>query len=378
MMNQDNYKRRCSVTPEGVIRCGKRSNLFLLLLISFSSLGYSQRGGERVFEFIHLATSARATALGGSQIAAPTNDYGLVGGNPAMLNESMDQTFVFQHNFHFAGIDNGYAGYAKYFPGMKSMLHGGVHYLSYGDFTASDEMGNIVGEFKAKDLSINAGISRVLNDRMTGGVLLQYVQSSYETYTSNGLVLDAGITYRSEDGFNHFALVLRGVGTQLSTYYDGDETGRMPVDLQIGFSKRLKYVPFRLSVLAHDLNRWDLRYDSPLDEEIGIGFGEEEPKEPSAFGESVDNFFKHITIGGEFLIGKDENLMFRIGYHHQRRKELSVVNLRSLAGFSGGVGINLKKFILDYGFAVYHQAGSTKHLGLRVNLKEFQRKKIID
>ena len=51
---------------------------------------------------------------------------------PAMLNSSMDNSFIFQHNFYFAGIDNGYAGFAKYMPGMKSMIHGGVHYLSYG------------------------------------------------------------------------------------------------------------------------------------------------------------------------------------------------------------------------------------------------------
>lgn len=364
--------------PAGVIPNGKRNSVLWVLLICVVSISTAQRGGERVFEFIHLATSARATALGGSQIAAPTNDYGLVGGNPAMLNAQMNQTFIFQHNFHFAGIDNGYAGYARHMPNLKAMVHGGIHYASYGKFTAADDRGNVIGEFKASELSINAGISRVLNERMTGGVLLQYVQSSLEAYTANGLLLDAGMTYASEDGLNHYAVTLRGLGLQFSTYYDGDERGRMPVDLQFGFSKRLRHVPFRLSILAHDLNRWDLRYKSPLDEEEGIDFGGDAPKEPSKFGESVDNFFRHIVFGGEFLIGKDENFMLRFGYHHQRRKELSVVSLRSLAGFSGGIGFNFKSFILDYGFAVYHQAGSTKHLGLRVPLEKLERKKIVD
>jgi hypothetical protein len=341
-------------------------------------MAWSQRGGERVFEFVNLPTSARATALGGSQIAATTNDYGLVGGNPGMLNTTMDNSFVFQHNFYFAGIDNGYAGFAKNVPGIKSMVHGGVQYLAYGNFTAADDRGNIVGEFKAKDLSIHAGISRELNERMTAGLLLQYVQSSLETYTSNGMMIDAGLTYRSEDGFNHYALVLRGVGFQFSPYYEGGEKGKMPVDLQFGLSKRLKYVPFRISVLMHDINRWDLRYDSPLDEDTSIDFGGEAPDEPSNFSQSVDNFFRHLTFGGEFLIGKKEGFMLRLGYNHQRKKELSVVNLRSLAGFSAGVGINVKSFILDYGFAVYHQAGSSKHIGLRVNLNDLKKKQIVD
>ena len=207
---------------------------------------------------------------------------------------------------------------------------------------------------------------------------MRYVQSTLETYKSTGLAMDAGLTYQSRDSLNHYAFIVKGVGFQFSKYYPEQADAKMPVDVQIGFSKRLRYVPFRLSILLHDLNRWDLRYKSPLDENVGLGFGEEEPREPSKFGESVDNAFRHLIFGGEFLIGKKENLMLRIGYHHQRRKELSVVNLRSLSGFSGGIGIKLKSFVLDYGFAVYHQAGSTKHLGLRIHVDQLMRKKIID
>ena len=295
-----------------------------------------------------------------------------------MLNESMDGSIIFQDNFHFDGINNGFAGYAKYFPKLKSTLHGGVQYLSYGEFTAADEMGNVGGTFKAKDLALNLGIARQLNERMTAGFLLRYVQSTYETYMSNGLVMDVGMTYKSEDGFNYYSMVLRGFGFQFSKYYPDQENGKMPVDWQIGYSKRLQYVPFRLSILAHDLNRWDLKYDSPLDDQTGLGFGGEEPEPPSEFSQSMENFFKHLTFGGEFLIGKKETLMLRVAYNHQRQQELSVVNLRSLAGFSAGVGVNLKAFILDYGFSVYHQAGSSKHLGLRIDLDQLGKKKMVD
>jgi hypothetical protein len=361
-----------------VLRPGKKSNLIILVFICCSTALVGQRGGERVFEFVGLSTSARATALAGSQVAAWNDDYALAGGNPALLSEDMSGSFLFQHNFHFAGIDNGFAGYARHFPKLKSTIHGGIHYLSYGKFTAADDMGNVEGEFKANEIAINAGIARQLNERMRGGFLMRYVQSSLETYQSTGLVMDAGISYQSENGLSHYAFIVRGVGFQFSKYYPEAAKGKMPVDVQIGFSKRLEYVPFRLSVLMHDLNRWDLRYESPLDEGTGLGFGDEEPREPSKFGESVDNAFRHIAIGGEFLIGKKENFMLRLGYHHQRRKELSVVNLRSLTGFSAGVGFRTKIFVLDYGFAVYHQAGSTKHLGLRIQIDQLMRKKIID
>jgi len=70
--------------------------------------------------------------------------------------------------------------------------------------------------------------------------------------------------------------------------------------------------------------------------------------------------------------------MLRIAYNHQQHQELSVVNLRSLAGFSAGVGVNLRTFILDYGFAVYHQAGSSQHIGLRIDIDQLGKKKIVD
>ncbi len=341
-------------------------------------MAYGQVGGQRLFEFVNLPLSARATALGGSQIAAITDDYGLVGGNPAMLNASMDKTLVFQHNFHFAGIDNGYAGFARHLTGTKTSVHGGVRYMSYGPFTAADEQGNILGEFKANDISLHAGISHELNERMSGGVLLQYVQSSLETYTATGLLMDIGISYRSENELTNYAFVIRGMGVQFSKYYKDEKPGKMPVDVQFGLSKRLEHVPFRLTILFHDLNRWDLNYDSPFSDDSDQPIDGSEPQEDSSFGNSVDNFFRHITFGGEFLIGKKENFMLRLGYDYQQHKELSVVNLRSLAGFSAGVGVNVKSFILDYGFAVYHQGGSSKHLGLRINLNDLKSKTIVD
>ena len=65
----------------------------------------AQRGGERIYVFVHMPTSARASALGGSQIAASVYDYGLVGGNPAMLRRM-----------------RGHANFAEYVPLILLMM----------------------------------------------------------------------------------------------------------------------------------------------------------------------------------------------------------------------------------------------------------------
>jgi len=56
-----------------------------------------------------------------------------------------------------------------------------------------------------------------------------------------------------------------------------------------------------------------------------------------------------------------------------RRAELNVNNLRSLAGFSTGVGIKVKKFRIDYGLAVYHLAGTVHHFGISTDIGSFRR-----
>jgi hypothetical protein len=357
---------------------GRSSSLVLAAVLSIVALAYGQRGGERVFEFIHLPTSARLTALSGSQAALISGDYALAGANPALVNALMNNSLSFQHSFYFDGIGNGYAGFARHIDAWGATVHGGIQYSTYGTFTAADEQGNITGEFTAKDLAISAGIARPLNERMHAGLLVRYIQSSLEAYRSAGIAFDAGFVYRSEDALNHYAIVLKGVGAQFTTYFEGDEKGRMPVDLQLAFSKRFKYVPFRLSILMHDINRWDLRYDSPLDEQEDPIFGDPVDSGSGGFGESVDLFFRHLNFGGEIIIGKQETVMLRVGYSHQRNRELSVVNLRSLAGFSGGLGFNFKSIVIDYGFGVFHQAGSSQHLGLRVNFDAFKPKQLVE
>ena len=104
-MNPDSYTKQCFAIVEYVLPAGRKNNWLVILFVGCASLCWSQRGGERIFEFVNLPTSARATALGGSQIAIISDDYNLVGGNPAMLNESMDGSIIFQDNFHFDGIN---------------------------------------------------------------------------------------------------------------------------------------------------------------------------------------------------------------------------------------------------------------------------------
>ena len=68
-----------------------------------------------------------------------------------------------------------------------------------------------------------------------------------------------------------------------------------------------------------------------------------------------------------------ENFRLRVGYNHFMRKELSVDNFGSLAGFSLGGGIKVNRFRIDYGHTTFHLGGGLNQFSISTNLQEFKR-----
>lgn len=352
----------------------KTSWLVIALLCLAGQPLAAQIGGRYVFEFILLPHSARATALGDYAIAVEDDDAALAYQNPSVLNREMHQALSFSHNFYMADIGTGYASYTHHFKEKEITAHAGIHYISYGDFELTDEIGNRMGTFEAGEYAIVAGLGKKLYDRLSVGANLRFVMSRLESYNASGIGLDLAATYRFPEKKILLSLVARNAGFQLGSYTGERET--VPFDLQLGFSKRLKYLPFRFYVTAHTLNRWDIRYDDPSREVQDVIIGEELVTESE--NEFLDNFFRHLVFAGEFLLGKEENFRLRIGYNHLRKKELAIDNYRSLNGFSFGAGFRVSKFILEYGFGKQHIAGGAHHLSISTSLDRFRDKALVD
>ena len=349
-----------------------------LCLISIQYSSAQVVGGDNVYEFLNLPSSARITALGGSLIAVSDDDVALGFGNPASLNASMHQQLSFNYNFHLAGINNGYFAYGHHIDKWKTSTHFGVQYIDYGDFDAADELGNITGTFKAAEYAITTGGSYQLYEKMTIGANVKFISSQFESFNSIGLATDIAAMY--QDTANQFTatLVFKNVGTQFTTYRTNNNEP-LPFDIQIGVSKKLKHLPFRFSVIGHNLQRWNILFDDPNIEDETFIIDDTQAGNEQTTGEKigvqVDNFFRHIIFNGEFLFGKRENFRLRFGYNHLRRQELTVRRLRSLAGFSFGVGIKISRFRIEFGQGVYHLAGGASHLSISTNLSEFKKKR---
>lgn len=338
----------------------------LLLTLPFSAAA-QVTGGQHVFQFLSLSPSARITGLGGMQITVRDDDAALAAANPAALNPMMDGQLVLNHNFFLSDIKHGNATYATHLPRLNLTVHGGLQYIGYGDIPMTDEFGNVQGKIRAAETAFTLGGARQLSPRLSLGLNMRFAVSTLDVYQSSALAADAGVLYADTARLFSVAAVVRNAGAQISRYNDLRED--LPFDLQIGISKRLRYLPFRLSVIAHHLHQWNIRHDDPrlrTSPTLLFGGGQDDPSGNPA----LDNFFRHLVFNGEFLLGRNESFRIRLGYNHLRKKELSVRNFRSLAGFSGGVGVNTRRLRIDVGYAAYHLAGGVVHFGVGTNLKE--------
>ncbi len=326
-------------------------------------------GGQNSFSFMGLNPSARATALGGSQIAVRDDELAFAALNPAALNPSMGGRLAFNHNFYLADIKHGYAAYGHHLKKLGFTVHGGVQYTNYGDIKQADETGLVTGSINTQETMLMAGAARPLTDRLSLGLNVKYAMSALDMYNASALAADAGLLFADTSKRYAIGLVLKNAGAMLNTYQGQQED--LPLDLQVAFSRRLRHLPFRFTVLAHHLHQWQIRFNDPALRRSEFLNLNGEPEAENNNLNAVDNFFRHFIFSGEFLLGRTESFRIRFGYNHLRKRELSVLSYRSLAGFSGGLGVKINRFRVDFGYSSYHLAGGVVHLGIGTNLREF-------
>ena len=342
------------------------------IFFCIASIGDAQVvGGTAVFEFLTLPASPRLSGLGGHMPSVQDADQMLALSNPALLNPKAHQQIDLNHSFHLLDGQFGYAGYARHYEPWQTTFHAGVQYIDYGDFKLTNEIGTVDGEFNASEVALHLAGARQLYDKLSVGASVKLINSKFEGYGSFGAAVDLGAFYQDTTGRFGVGLVFKNLGYQFSPFDDGNRE-ELPVDVQIGISQRLKHLPFRIGIVAHDLHRWNILYDDPNTPDNDILTDFNTNPEDSPVADFFDNFFRHLIFNGEFLFGERENFTIQFGYNHQRRKELTVsYATRSLAGFSFGLGIRIKRFRVGFGHQFYHLAGGSSHISITTDLKRW-------
>lgn len=335
-------------------------SILFFLAVTFAE---AQVGGRSAYNFLNIPVSARATALGGVYNNVYDGDAGLAINNPAMLQPSMHKYMSLGYMPYFAGTHYANFNYVHNFDFAAFQF--GLVNMNYGQNIRYDEFGVEQGLFVVNDMALFSGFGKRLNEKYSVGANAKLVYSQIDNFWSMGMFTDLAGMYIDTAKLFTASLVLSNIGFQLKPYTERNQE-LMPFDLQIGFSKRFRHLPFRISVMAHNFQRWNMLYDDPNAQPQSNVFGQ--AQERSGASVFFDNLARHFSLGGEFELGKALRLGF--GYNHQRRAELALDSRGAFSGFSFGFGMKIKRFDIQYALGKYALAGTANQLTFNINLGE--------
>lgn len=314
----------------------------------------AQTGGDNVYEFLNLTHSGYVSSLGGTNVSLTGNNPNLAYHNPALLNNSMNNSLALNYVNYFAGINYGLAMYSGKVSQSGSFA-AGLTYLNYGSFTESDPSGNITGSFNAAEYAFSIIYSKEIDSLFSVGINLKPILSHLERYTSFGIAADIGASYNSPSKLFSAGIVIKNAGLQLSSYA-GEPRQKLPFEIQAGVSQKLAHAPLRFSMTLRHLEKFDMTHEyitQPSNQATG-----------GSVNDFAENIMRHIVAGVELIPHK--NFYVSGGYNYQRRKELQVDSKVSTIGLSWGFGINTSWLSVEFGRATYHLAGSSNNLSVIV------------
>lgn len=319
--------------------------IFSLLLAVLPATALAQEYAS-AFNTLRLPASSHAAALGGQNVTLIEDEPTAGWYNPALYANVSDLSAGLDFMTYAAGSTWMGAHFVKAF-GERHTMAVGAQYMNYGKMDETDEAGNTLGQFSAKDIVIGAGYSYLLSDRWTGGANLKMMVSNLADYTALAAAIDVGVNYYDDENDLSVSASLQNIGTQLKAYHDGQRT-HLPFTLALGFSKGMAHLPVRFHITMTDVTRWKSSYyvlpeNKDKDKSDKVGFGK--------------IALNHFVLGLDIL--PTDYLYLSVGYNFRRAYELKASGSSHLAGLSAGAGVNVKHFKFGVSYAKYHQASNS-------------------
>ena len=294
----------------------------------FAAVGYAQES-QTAYNFLRLPVSAHAAALGGDNITIIEDDPSLMFSNPALLSSVSDKSINLNFMTYMAGATTASASYNRIIK-QKATVAVTAQYMDYGKMKGMDANNVQTGEFSAKDIAVSGVFSYMLSDKITGGITAKVINSYIGDYSSWAVGVDLGLNYYDPEREWSVSVVAKNLGGQLKAY--DDEYEKMPLDVQLGVSKRFNALPFRLSATLVDLNHW--------------GY----------------SFLNHVVVGADILFS--QQIYAAVGYNFRRADEMTTLKgtdeeSSHMAGLSFGAGLQLERFKLQLAYGKYHVSSNS-------------------
>ena len=298
--------------------------IFCLFFTLISVLTWAQ-DSQTGYNFLRLPVSAHAAALGSDNISIIEDDPSLMFHNPALLSSVSDKSLNLNYMNYMEGANAASASFSKI---VKEKATVGVmaQFLDYGKMKEVDEHNVQTGEFSAKDIAIAGALSYQLGTNIVGGITARFITSYIGDYNAFAMGVDLGVNYYNPEKDLSVSAVVKNLGGELDAYEE--EYSKLPLDLQIGASKRLIGSPLRLSATLVDLNHMNKK------------------------------FIHHLVAGADVILSPQ--IYVAIGYNFRRASEMEIVSNDEErgsshgAGLSLGAGLQLDRFKLNIAYGKYH------------------------
>jgi hypothetical protein len=318
-------------------------------------------GGRNKLDFLQLPAQAKSTALGTNHFTISGHDPSLFLQNPALLDSSKSDNVSINLMPYLADTKFLNLAYSRGLKKTGGTWAVGLQYLNYGTMQETDDIGNVVGEFRAADYGLSAGYAHTAG-AFTLGATAKLVASSIESYTVWGLAMDYGGIFKHPREDMTIGFVVKNLGF-LRQNFGGVSDPVLPLDIRAGITFKPQYMPIRFSATIHHLNKFDMVYNDP---NLFYTYDTNGNKTPRKVG-VAEKLGRHLALGAEVLI--HPNFRILLGYDHLRRQELRLTDRGALAGFSFGGWLRIRKFEIGYGRAQYTPGFGSSSLSIVMNLK---------
>ena len=298
--------------------------IFCLFFTLISVLTWAQ-DSQTGYNFLRLPVSAHAAALGSDNISIIEDDPSLMFHNPALLSSVSDKSLNLNYMNYMEGANAASASFSKIVK-EKATIGVMAQFLDYGKMKEVDEHNVQTGEFSAKDIAIAGALSYQLGTNIVGGITARLITSYIGDYNAFAMGVDLGVNYYDPEKEWSVSATVKNLGGELDAFEE--EYNKLPLDLQIGTSKRLIGSPLRLSATLVDMNHLNKK------------------------------FIHHLVAGADVILSPQ--IYLAVGYNFRRASEMEIVSNDEErgsshgAGLSLGGGIQLDRFKLNVAYGKYH------------------------
>lgn len=317
---------------------------------------FAQVGVSHAFDFLNIASHARAAALGGVNVSLADRDLNFFYNNPSLAGDTLNGFASVGYQFYAGDVGQATFSYAHNFKKLGQFIFG-IQHIGYGTLRGFDESGMETLEFDAGETAIMIGKShQIANFRL--GATFKAVFSKIASYRASAMMMDVGGVFKHPDQDFTLGLVIKNIGIVLSEY-GKNSTSDLPIDVQAGVSLKPEYMPVRFSLTAFNLVKSDRLYYNADGNET----------KPSA----LKKVFSHLNLAAEILFHRNLNIM--VGYNYLTRQTFKLETGGGGSGVSFGFSVLVKPVELVFSRSGYFVGSAGYSFTLSTNINQLLKRR---